>query len=128
NNGPDTATNVVMSDTVPAGVLIDGTSSGTGSCGVTGKEVSCDLGSLANGSTWDIGINVKVEGSASAGTVADPATVSASETDSDSSNNDAVANTTIQVPSTGSADLELTKTAKDAKTDRGADATSVRKV
>jgi uncharacterized repeat protein (TIGR01451 family) len=123
NNGPDTATNVVMSDTVPAGVLIDGASTGTGSCGVAGKDVSCDLSSLANGSSWNIAINVTVESSASAGTVADPANVSASETDSDSSNNDAVAHTTIQVPWSGSADLELTKTAKDSKADRGTDAT-----
>jgi uncharacterized repeat protein (TIGR01451 family) len=125
NNGPDTATNVVMSDTVPAGVLIDGTSSGSGSCGVAGKDVSCDLNSLANGSTWSVAINVTVESSASAGTVTDPANVSASETDSDSSNNDAVAHTTIQVPSGGSVDLELTKTAKDPKADRGTNATYV---
>jgi uncharacterized repeat protein (TIGR01451 family) len=114
-----------MSDTVPAGVLIDGTSSGSGSCGVAGKDVSCDLNSLANGSTWSVAINVTVESSASAGTVTDPANVSASETDSDSSNNDAVAHTTIQVPSGGSADLELTKTAKDPKADRGTNATYV---
>jgi uncharacterized repeat protein (TIGR01451 family) len=128
NNGPDTATNVVASDTVPAGLLIDGTTTASGSCSVTGKDVSCDLGSLANGSTWDIAIHVTVESSANAGTVDDPASVSASETDPVSSNNDAVEQTTINVPSTGSADLELTKTAKDAREDRGADATYVLKV
>jgi uncharacterized repeat protein (TIGR01451 family) len=128
NNGPDTATNVVATDTVPAGLTIDGTSTASGSCSVTGSDVSCDLGSLANGSTWDIAINVKVESSASAGTVDDPASVSASENDPVSANNDALEKTTIDVPSTGSADVELTKTAKDAKADRGTNATYVLKV
>ncbi|MFL5768044.1 MAG: hypothetical protein ACJ758_09420, partial [Actinomycetota bacterium] len=125
NNGPDTATNVSVSDTVPPGVLIDGTTTANGACSVTGKDVSCDLGSLADGSRWDISVAVTVESSASAGTVDDPASVSASESDPVSSNNDAVEHTTIHVPSGGSADLGLTKTAKDAKAHRGADAAYV---
>ncbi|MFL5737671.1 MAG: hypothetical protein ACJ76P_10065 [Actinomycetota bacterium] len=128
NNGPDTATNVVATDTVPAGVLIDGTSTASGSCSVTGKDVSCDLGSLSNGSTWDIAIHVKVESSASAGIVDDPADVSASENDPVSANNNAIEHTTIQVPAAGSADLQLDKTSQAPKTDRGANATYLLKV
>ena len=123
NNGPDDATNVLVSDSVPTGLTVDGTSTASGTCSASGNDVSCDLGSLANGATWTIAVHVKVEPTHPAGSVSDPATVSATENDPNNANNAATQDTTIDVPASGTADLQIEKTVKSATADRGGDAT-----
>jgi len=92
NNGPATATNVTVADTLPAGVAFVSATSTQGNCNGSGP-VNCNLGSLAVGSSAIITIVVTPS---SAGEIVNTATVSATETDSDTSNNTATATTLIQ--------------------------------
>ena len=54
--GSGTATNVTITDTIPAGLTITGT---TGSCNVNGQTVTCHLGDLAPGASATVTITVK---------------------------------------------------------------------
>ena len=92
NNGPAVATNVTVTDTLPAGVTFVSATSTQGNCNGSGP-VNCNLGSLAVGSSAIITIVVTPQ---QTGEIANTATVSASETDFDSSNNTATATTLIQ--------------------------------
>ncbi|HVI73114.1 MAG TPA: choice-of-anchor V domain-containing protein, partial [Pyrinomonadaceae bacterium] len=92
NNGPATATNVTVVDTLPAGVTFVSATSTQGNCNGSGP-VNCSLGSLAVGSSAIVTIVVTPS---SAGEIVNTATVTASESDFDSSNNTATATTLIQ--------------------------------
>jgi uncharacterized repeat protein (TIGR01451 family) len=76
NNGPLTATNVVMTDTLPAGATFVSASSG---CTLVSATVRCVLGTLANGAHPTITINVKWTVS---GAVYDSASVSSDQINS----------------------------------------------
>lgn len=111
NNGPDAATSVSFSQTLPAGVTFQSlTSPGGWSCttpsvGGTGV-VNCTIASLANGANGSFTLVVNV--TASAGTITDTVTASSSTFDPTSGNNSATAVTTIVAAA--SADLTITKT------------------
>ena len=92
NNGPAVATNVTVTDTLPPGVAFVSATSTQGNCNGSGP-VNCNLGSLAVGSSAIITIVVTPQ---TTGEIANTATVSASETDFDSSNNTATATILIQ--------------------------------
>jgi uncharacterized repeat protein (TIGR01451 family) len=77
NNGPLTATNVVVTDTLPAGATFVSASSGCTL--VSSSTVRCVLGSLANGAHPAITINVKWTVS---GAVYDSASVSSDQINS----------------------------------------------
>jgi uncharacterized repeat protein (TIGR01451 family) len=53
--GSGTATNVTITDTIPAGLTITGT---TGPCVVTGQAVTCNVGALAPGASASVTITV----------------------------------------------------------------------
>ncbi|MDQ3666920.1 MAG: PQQ-dependent sugar dehydrogenase [Acidobacteriota bacterium] len=92
NNGPALATNVSMSDTLPAGVSFVSATPSQGSCN-GGGPVTCALGNVAVGATAVITIVVNPPAT---GSIINTATVSASETDFDTSNNSATITTFIQ--------------------------------
>lgn len=92
NNGPAAATNVSVTDTLPVGVALVSTASTQGACGGTGP-VNCTVGSLPVGS---IAIITIVVAPSAPGQIVNTATVSASESDFDSSNNSASITTSIQ--------------------------------
>lgn len=58
NTGPDTATNVVVTDTLPAGAVFGSATSDQGSCGEAGGVVTCNLANIANGGSVIITIVV----------------------------------------------------------------------
>ena len=96
NNGPAVATNVNVADTLPAGVAFGSATTTQGSCSGT-STVNCNLGTLAVGGSAIVTINVTPS---SAGQLTNSATVSASESDFDSTNNTAGATTLIQAAAT----------------------------
>jgi uncharacterized repeat protein (TIGR01451 family) len=59
NNGPAAAPGVVVVDTLPAGVVVNGISSTVGSCALAANVVTCNIGTLAAGSSATITIVVK---------------------------------------------------------------------
>jgi uncharacterized repeat protein (TIGR01451 family) len=113
NNGPSTAVNVLLEDTVPAGVVIDavGVSIGTGSCnaGVPGdpfQPTSCDLGTLADGASKTVEIDVTVLPGTPAGTILhNDVRVSSDTADMDNSNDLDSTDTTVEAD----ADLSVVK-------------------
>jgi uncharacterized repeat protein (TIGR01451 family) len=83
NNGPATATNVTVTDPLPAGVAFGSSSTTQGACSGT-STVTCNLGSLASGAGAVVTINVTPS---TQGQLANTATITAGESDFDSSNN-----------------------------------------
>jgi uncharacterized repeat protein (TIGR01451 family) len=104
NDGPSTATGVVLTDTLPAGISIDSTSSSQGSVGQAGGVVTANVGTLASGASATVTINVTVADS-TVGTIVNNATVTANETETDSSNNSTMEPTVV----TPVVDLSVTK-------------------
>jgi uncharacterized repeat protein (TIGR01451 family) len=104
NNGPSTATNVTLTDTLPAGTtFVSATSGCTHSAGV----VTCTVPSLAPlaNTTFSITINVPVTAT---GSITNTADVSATTPDPVGANNHATSTATIGI---APADLTVTKTA-----------------
>jgi uncharacterized repeat protein (TIGR01451 family) len=105
NNGPNVASNVTLSDDLPAGMTFV---SGTSTQGAAPKQtagtgtVTAALGSLTPGSIARVTIVARATTSAAA-SVTDTATVSSSVADSNASNNSASVTTTVNP----SADVSL---------------------
>jgi len=110
NHGPDTATSVTMTDTLPATLLFQsivspaGYSCTTPAVGTTGT-ISCTGSSLANGATATFTLNV-ISVSNANGSIANTASVSGTPSDPSSANNSQTSSFTA-----GSADLGLTGSA-----------------
>src|SRR5207244_3562500 len=101
NNGPSTASNVTVSDPVPAQTSFVSATPSQGSCS---SAVSCSLGTLAPGGRATITIVVHVDSTAS-GSLSNTATVSSDQPDGDSANNSATEKTAVAQ----NADLLITK-------------------
>ncbi|MDO5728377.1 MAG: DUF11 domain-containing protein [Actinomycetaceae bacterium] len=105
NNGPSTARNAVVTDTLPDG-LVPTNAQGPGNCTISGQTVTCLFDSLVPGASVDsyIDVTVNVEPGNS---VTNTVNISSDTTDPDPNNNkDSL---TSQV--NASADLAVTKTA-----------------
>lgn len=89
NLGPETATDVTLTDTLPGSVTFVSASPG---CMRSGVTVTCDLGSIASGGGESVTIVVEP---GAAGSITSAAAVSAVETDPVPSNNTAQAMTTV---------------------------------
>jgi uncharacterized repeat protein (TIGR01451 family) len=102
NAGPQTATSVALTDTLPSGVAFDSVTSTQGTCNEAGGVVECALGDIAGGD--DAGVEIKVTPS-TAGTITNQASVSSELADPDSADASASVQTTVEPV----ADLSLTK-------------------
>ena len=105
NLGPDDATNVTVTDTLPASVEFLSASS---ECTRSGRTVTCELGSVPAGTARSVGVRVRP---ISAGTIQNAASVSGDQDDPRSSNNASVEQTVVRPPR---ADLSLRLGAPDA--------------
>jgi uncharacterized repeat protein (TIGR01451 family) len=83
NAGPDPATNVVVTDALPAGATYVSATPSAGSC-LAGPPVTCTIPTLANGASATIALVATLAGT---NPITNSATVSATETDSNSANN-----------------------------------------
>lgn len=98
NDGPDSATNVALTDTLPAGVSFVSATSTQGSCAHTGGIVICDLGTLADGGLATVTVVVTP---AAAGIISNTTSVAAAESDPVPGNNTASESTTVDSLPTG---------------------------
>lgn len=92
NNGPATATNLVVTDTLPGGVAFVSATTTQGNCNGSGP-VNCNVGTLAPGTGAIVTIVVTPSG---AGQITNTATVTGNESDFDATNNTAAITTLIQ--------------------------------
>jgi uncharacterized repeat protein (TIGR01451 family) len=92
NHGPKPATNVTVTDTLPAGVAFVSATVTQGNCNGSGPVI-CSLGSLDVDSSAIVTV---VVGPSSAGQITNSATVSGGDNDPDSTNNTAAVTTVIQ--------------------------------
>ncbi len=92
NAGPSNATNVVVTDTLPAGVTFVSATPTQGSCSFSSPTVTCQLGTVNSGSSTTIILTTTV---ASAGVITNTASVAAQEADSNPANNTSTQTTTI---------------------------------
>ncbi|HKQ60505.1 MAG TPA: hypothetical protein VJS92_04420 [Candidatus Polarisedimenticolaceae bacterium] len=104
NTGPDPATAVTVTDSLPAGTLLQAAAGSGWSCGETGGTVTCTRAALAVGQAPTIAVRVIVL--AGGGTLDNTASVTALETDPDPSDDDG----SVQVGVTPIADLAIVKT------------------
>lgn len=87
NNGPGTATGVVVTDTLPTAFSLLTATSTQGTCSGT-TTVTCTIGTMLNGAT----VTVTLHGTATApGTLQNTATVAANEAESVTTNNSSLA-------------------------------------
>jgi len=103
NSGPSTATSVIVTDTLPAGVTVGSVSP---KCGHSGRTVTCTLGDLVRDHTATLTAVVTVNSSVT-GTISNSAIVTATTTDTNTVNNTASEETTV----TTEADLSVAKSA-----------------
>jgi uncharacterized repeat protein (TIGR01451 family) len=106
NNGPSTATNVVLSDPLPASVSFVSATPSQGTCSFGGGTVTCPLGTLLNGAMATVTLDV-TPSTAAVPSVTNTASVTSAEPDSNLANNSGSATTTVTGPT---ADISVTKT------------------
>ncbi|MBI1740442.1 MAG: SBBP repeat-containing protein [Candidatus Koribacter versatilis] len=94
NSGPDTASSVSLTDTLPGSVVFGSATASQGSCSHSAGIVTCDLGTLANGASATVTIVVATT-AASFGTITNTASVSSAENDPNPANNTATEPTTV---------------------------------
>lgn len=102
NAGPDPATGVTLSDTLPAGVTFQSASSTIGQCDTTpdtGGVLNCSLGDLAVTSNATVTIVVTPDIVTEPVTITNSATVSGQEDDPTPGNNTVAADTVVNPPS-----------------------------
>lgn len=114
NNGPDPATGVTLTDTIPASTTLVSATPSQGSC-AGNPTVSCDIGAMASGAT--VTVNIAVTTGGAAGQISNTASVTGNEVDPNNSND----NATTLVDVTQTTDLAITShTASAAAVDVGA--------
>lgn len=94
NGGPATATNVTVTDTLPAGTTFVSANPSQGTCSGT-TTVTCSLGSLTIFGPATVLLRIKAPAT---GSVSNTASVSATEVDSNATNNASTASTAIAGP------------------------------
>jgi uncharacterized repeat protein (TIGR01451 family) len=104
NDGPSTATNVNLTDTLPAGVTFTSASSSQGTVTNNAGVVTGNLGTLAPNASATVTLVVGVN-AATRGTITNTASVQAAEAETTTTNNSASQQTTVN----GNIDLAITK-------------------
>jgi uncharacterized repeat protein (TIGR01451 family) len=92
NTGPDAATPVTVTDTLPAGVAFVSATASQGGCTQTAGTVTCALGTLASGTNAEVQIVVTPS---LVGTVTNTATIASDQVDPIPATNTATASTTV---------------------------------
>ncbi len=92
NQGPSTATGVVLSDVLPGGALLVSASSAGGSCTTVGSTLTCTMNDLPSGSSELVTLVIRPS---LTGALVNTLGVSANEADLNVANNNATATVTV---------------------------------
>lgn len=96
NKGPETATNAVVSDSIPKGLTVVSAQPSQGECKVAGA-IDCTLGTMLKGGSAQILVTAKATADAS-GTIRNCANVSAKQVDPEPKDNASCADVTVTPP------------------------------
>jgi len=105
NNGPNDATSVVLTETLPANVTFASSTPSAPTCTQAAGVVTCNLGTIANGANSVVTIVVTPQAGA-VPSVSGTSSVAATESDPNAADNSATEPTAVQAQ----ADLAVTKT------------------
>jgi uncharacterized repeat protein (TIGR01451 family) len=94
--GAGAATGVTVTDTLPAGITVRAITTSQGSCTQNGAVVTCALGSLQNGASATIAIAATAPSAATL--ITNSASITATETDTNSTNNSATVQSSVIIP------------------------------
>ncbi len=97
NQGRDTSNDVVLTDTIPDDVTLGSISASQGSCQISGKQVTCNLGTIAGGASVTLVVPVTPMVS---GTITVASSVVSAEQDKDVDNNASISSVTVVTAST----------------------------
>lgn len=97
NYGASIANNVVMTDTLPAGLTFLAAQPTQGSCNYSSGKVTCNLGTMAVNATISIAIVTQVDEN-TLGVIYNTATVTTSTQDNNPNNNSVTIDTTVKEP------------------------------
>lgn len=109
NGGPDSATGVTVTDSLPPSVTFDSAAvtTGSGTCTNSGQTVVCELGDIASGGTAVVTIEVTPT---TTGTITDSVVVSADQSDANTDNNSDSEQTDVVAEPQPGVDLSIVKT------------------
>ncbi len=111
NNGETSATGVMVTDRLPQGViLISSSVSPSGACSRNGQTVTCLLGTLLSGDSSEVTLVVQPT---ETGTIVNTATARSNQQDGNPVDNAGVAVTEVQPSPDATANLSITKTARE---------------
>ncbi|WP_158685527.1 DUF7507 domain-containing protein [Microbacterium halophytorum] len=105
NFGPNDASEVVVTDELPA-ELLDATTIGEG-CEIADGVLTCEAASLADGDTLELVVTGTIDPATGSDEISNTASVTATQADPDADNN----SSTVVAPITGESAVELTKAA-----------------
>lgn len=112
NDGPQDASNVVVTDTLPAGVSFASATPSQGTCSQAAGVVECELGDLPNGGSAQIQIVGNVGAGLAGQQIDNTASVDGDEPDPDPSDNTDTSQSDVVAPPPPEADIEVDKTVK----------------
>lgn len=95
NNGPDTAYDVVITDTLPGGLAFIGAAAYTGTCSEVGGVVTCDMGDMNDGDIQSVVISATVAEASCGGVLTNHVEVASATFDDNLANNSAEQDTTV---------------------------------
>ncbi|MGD9118654.1 MAG: choice-of-anchor D domain-containing protein [Dehalococcoidia bacterium] len=95
NNGPDEATGITVTDTLPAGTAYQSSAASDGSAGHAGGVVTWTIPSLSSGASATL--TIVVTAPSEAGIITNNASVTGNEADTNPGNNSVSLNTTVEV-------------------------------
>jgi uncharacterized repeat protein (TIGR01451 family) len=95
NNGPESATNTVVTDDLPNEVTFNSATASSGTCDDKGKKVTCNLGTIAPTASATVTIKVTVKGNTKASQISNTASVASDGSDPSSANNSDTEATTV---------------------------------
>lgn len=96
NNGPDTASNVTVTDAIPSGLTF--VSSSDNRCAQQGSTIACNFGNMANGATISATFTFQTSVATVCGNVPNTAVVSTTTQDDNMSNNQSTASIQVNCP------------------------------
>jgi uncharacterized repeat protein (TIGR01451 family) len=113
NHGPDPATGVTLTDTLPAEVAFASSNPGSPACGEAAGVVTCGLGGLSSGQSATVTLEVTVD-PAAAGTITNGAEVTSDQLDPVASNGSVSETTTVETALPGASALVATAQSSSA--------------